>query len=687
MTLEHLKNLTDELALASEIYYRNNGIGGTMSDVEFDLKFKELQAGEKEWGVVYPNSPTLRVGSDTLKEFAKIKHIVPMLTIENVYDDKGLNEWVEKMKKHHSLYHLSVKYDGVSCELTYKNNILVSASTRGDKMVGDDITANVRTIKSVPLTLTSNSLQDTFIVRGEILLPKSCLAKINEERVANGETPFSNTRNACSGSIKLLDSKEVAKRGLIFRAWDCFFPDFPDKFPTMQSKTNYLEKIGFKIEDMTQPFTVSSNRVIEYAQAYKNKLDSLNLDYDYDGVVIKLDDIDIQNKIGTKDTRAIEWGIARKWNEEYEVWTFLNGVEWQVGRTGVVTPVGLLEPVECAGVTISNVTLHNADFVKEFDMHIGNDLKITRSGGVIPYVLEVKHDLLMEMHNAHKKVEIPEFCPVCGEKLTMDGKLLKCTNPKCKAQIEGKILQFCSKDCCDIRTIGESVVHDIVEKNLVSEIGELLYLGAVLSNDAERAELKEKWLYRLGKGYGEKTVDNIFDAIVNARINTPLEKIVAGLSIPNVGKVMARTLCKRFKNVHEFAKCTKNELMEIEGIAETTADGIYNWINYEGGHNLLYLIDEYGWNYDIWEQVDNNTNTLPLEGLTVCFTGKSNKFSGDEIENFLESKGAKCTHSVSKTMSYLITGEKPGGSKVAKAESYNIPIISESDFFEKFNLI
>jgi len=395
MTLEQLKILTNELALASEIYYQNNGIGSTMTDVEFDLKLKELQAAEKELNTVFPNSPTQRVGSDTLKEFAKIKHIVPMLTIENVYNDNELQEWLDKMyNKYQCEFHLSVKYDGISCELTYKNGVLVSASTRGDKNYGDDITANVRTIKSVPLTLNSKKrqLDDTFIVRGEILLPKSRLAKINEERVANGEQTFSNTRNACSGSIKLLDSKEVAKRGLIFRAWDCFYPDFPDRFPSMYSKTEYLEKLGFKFEDSTQPFTRTYSDAIQYAQAFKKHLDNMNLDYDYDGVVIKIDDIDIQNKIGTKDTRAIEWGIARKWNEDYEVISKITGIEWNVSRNGIVTPVALIEPVEVSGVIVQRATLNNIEYMREKNIKIGTKYKIFRSGNVVPQIGDIVYE-------------------------------------------------------------------------------------------------------------------------------------------------------------------------------------------------------------------------------------------------------------------------------------------------------
>jgi len=283
-------------------------------------------------------------------------------------------------------------------------------------------------------------------------------------------------------------------------------------------------------------------------------------------------------------------------------------------------------------------------------------------------------------------IEIPEFCPVCGERLVMDGKLLKCVNPNCKAQIEGKILQFCSKDCCDIKSIGESVVHDLVEKKLISSILDIIKIGARISNDEERAKIKQSWINTLGEGYGEKSVDNMLNAIEEARLHIPYDRLLGSLSIPNVGKVMARTLAKKYKNVYDFMYCTAEDLTTIEGIADTTAWGIYDWINKFGGNAILAAIDDYGWQYSTFEETAENADNKPLEGLTICFTGKSDRFSGDAIEEYLESQGAKCTHSVSKSMDYLITGEKPGSSKVTKAISFGISIISEADFFAKYNL-
>lgn len=672
------EELTNRLNAASIKYYR--GEESEFSDTEFDLKLKELQKMEKESGYVYPNSPTQRVGSDIQNGFGKVSHPFPMLTIENTYTKEGVVEWAQKMFDTYGVksYEAGIKYDGISCELRYVGGRYISSSTRGNKMVGDDITLNTLGIKDIPFNLKGFDEDEEFFVRGEILMPKSVLERLNEEREANCESKFANTRNACAGSVKQLDYRITAKRGLIFRPWDCFGCR---DFKVMTEKIDFLKRQGFKIEYHTVPFAGNPHGLGEFVEKVKADIDSLNLDYDYDGVVIKVNDMAVQNKIGTKDTRAIEWGIARKWNEQYEVWTELLGVDWQVGRTGVVTPVGILEPVECNGVTISNVTLHNVDFIKNSDLHIYNDLKITRSGGVIPYVLECKHDLLMEWNGVYPVVKVPEVCPVCSKPLVMDGALLKCVNENCPAIIKGKILQFCSKEGADIKCVGEQVVNDLYEKGLIKSIEDILsqaYRACI--NDYKENDIKQ-WVNILGVGYGEKSVRNIMDSLAYARLNTPYEKILAGLSIPGVGKTMARVLAKKYDDVSKLSKATVEELMTLDGIAETSATAIYNWI-WENAH-LLSNIDNQGWNWKN-EGCDEVPVNKVLEGLNVVFSGLSNRFKGDGVEEYLESFGAKCGHSVSKKTNYLIIGDKPGQSKVNKANELGVIIISEDDFFDKF---
>lgn len=636
---------------------------------------------EKNSGFVFPNSPTNRVGSDIQDGFKKGEHPKPMFTIENVYDDNELIKWLDDICEKHGVnkFNVSIKYDGVSCELWYKNGVFEKALTRGDKLIGDDITENVKTIKNIPMVLP-NAPYGMVYIRGEILLPKSRLETINAERISNGEQPFANTRNACSGSIKQLDPKVTASRGLIFKAWDCFGDDI--SFKTMSEKIFYLMENGFHYETLklnngsvflTTPFTTEYTDKKEFSEMInevKGWLNEGGLDYDFDGIVIKVNDIDIQDKIGTKDTRAIEWGIARKWNEELEVETTLLGIDWQVGRTGVLTPVGRLEPIECNGVVISNVTLHNWDFLCNMKILIGDILRITRSGGVIPYVIGSRPGEYAMIPSKPKK------CPICGSDVYQDGAFIKCTNYDCSAQSIGRILQFCSKECMDIRGIGDRVVEDLVLFGIVSDISELY----TLKDRYTVSELSDAF----GEGYGPKLVEKILESIEVSK-NKPFANVISGLGIPNVGKVVSRQLAQKFKNIDNLIDCTYSQLIEMDGIGDIMANDICWWFSSPKNISMCRKLKEYGLTTEIEVVENENSNTI-LNGITVCFTGSSNKFKGDDVEKFLEKNGAKCVHGVSKKLNYLITGDKPGSSKVKKAEDAGVTIITENDFYNKFNL-
>lgn len=677
--MDRQEELTRRLDTASRLYYAGKDTG--ISDTEFDLLLHELQDMEKKSGVIYPNSPTQRVGADIQDGFKKGSHPSPMLTIENSYDDEGVVEWAEKLD-YDGDYNASVKYDGVSLELHYHFGDFVQALTRGDKLVGDDVTENVRGILDIPMYIEHIRFVRDFYVRGEVLMPKSRLAELNAELEEQGLKPFANTRNACSGSLKQLDPKVTAKRGLIFRPWDCFYGkmEYVDALcgwiGSMGDKAGILRNYGFTIENGSEPITVKKEEnLIEKVNEYKKHIDSLNLDYDYDGVVIKIDNCNTQREIGTKDTRAIEWGIARKWNEEYVVETTLANVEWQVGAKGHVTPVGKLEPVECAGVTITNVTLHNVDFIKELGLKKWYDVKITRSGGVIPHVIGCSYDIAMEANGIYPEIEIPEVCPVCGQPLIMDGKILKCVNPECPAIIKGQILNFCSKPCMDIQSVGEEVVNDLYSAGLVKSLKDFIRLG--LDGDGY-----DGLFVALGKGYGEKKINNILNGIDNARRGNDWPKLLGSLSIPNVGKVMAREIAGHYRDIVSLSKATVENLCEIDGIAETTATGIVEW--FKKNDDLVQELIQQEYNTGLPEAIIMIKKPLPLDGMSLCFSGKSCRFKGDGIEEFLEDNGAKCTHSVSKSLTYLIVGEKPGQSKVNKAMELGIEIIEEKDFYNKY---
>lgn len=572
------RELTNKLNIASIRYY--NGEVSDITDTEFDLLLKKLQKMEKESGIVYADSPTQRVGSDLQKGFGKINHPQPMLTIENTYSHDELQKWCDKMHKEYDVewFNVSVKYDGVSCELKYIGGEFVQASTRGDKNVGDDITLNVLGVKDIPFTLNGQFDKDEVLyVRGEILLPKSRLKGLNEERVKNKELPFANTRNACAGSIKQLDHKITASRGLIFRPWDCF-GDI--NFDSMNGKDAFLEKMGFKIEIESGSIQYYDS-VANVIDNFINIVNSANLDYDYDGIVVKVNNMSIQNAIGTKDTRAIEWGIARKWNENYGAETILNDVIFQVGRTGVVTPVAVLNPVECNGVIISNATLNNEAYIKSLKLHYGDHVHVTRSGGVIPMIDSNITEKMLEKHNG-KTVVYPKNCPACGEPLMKLGEIWKCCNVDCIAQQRAAMIYWCSKDCMDVRTLGEKTINELLMKNIGIHDIPSLYGFFHSYTDEDIVGL-------LGDGYGLQKIQNIKKGLKDS-LSKPLEKIIYAIGIDGVGKVTARDLVKKFKNIGGIFNATKNELMEIDGIGEVVASAIYAF-----GHNIPFESE-----YDKW---------------------------------------------------------------------------------------
>lgn len=676
------KELTDRLDNASKLYYQ--GKETEYSDTEFDLNLKILSDLEKESGIVYPNSPTLRVGSDLQKGFGKIKHPFPMLTIDNVYEGKDLEKWLIKMQSEYSVnrFNISVKYDGISCELHYKDGYLSSASTRGDKMTGDDITENVRTIKSVPLSI--GNIPGDVYVRGEILFPKRELSILNEKRLKEGLPPFANTRNACSGSVKQLNPKITRERKLVFRAWDCFRPE---GFTTMNEKFSMLREYGFIFEKNTEPFSVSGeiSSIIEKVDSFHKRISEMTesgvIDYDNDGIVIKIDNMEIQNKIGTEDTRAIKWGIARKWNEEYSVETTIENVVFQTGRTGNVTPVANLKPVECNGVIVSNATLNNESFIINLDIRIGDVVSITRSGGVIP-MIERNISSLRNDKERGKKVYFPEICPECGKPLVKTGEIWKCVNHNCPAKLKGQILQWCSKDCLDIKAIGEKTIEDFHNHLGITTIFDLYSILEKTDNEL---------LSLLGEGYKEKSISNIKKGLIES-ISCSSDKILSGLGIEGIGKVNSRVLIKKLGSLENIFKAKKDELIAIEGIGEVLAQNIFDFMNKTIADTPNFVLwsrflKKYGFTC-IDEKVAENANEsdLPLSGLVIVFTGKSKRFQGDGIEEFMEAKGAKTSHSISKKTNILVTGENPGQGKLDKAKGFGTEIITEDEFYEKYKL-
>ena len=692
--LTEQRELTDRLDEASKLYYQ--GKQSEFSDTEFDLQLHRLEDMEKQTGTIFPNSPTQRVGSDIQDGFDKVKHPIPMLTIDNTYNQNELETWLNKQKA--LTYEISTKFDGVSLEIHYKDGVMVSASTRGDKNIGDDVTANAKTIKTIPLTLNGNKAfyrgKDIY-VRGEVLMSRSVFAAINQELAASGKKLMANCRNACSGTIKQLDSRITAARRLTFRPWDIIVTEngrVHPEYANCDLRTFDLgivfEYLGFFIEEYARPMYVNKEDVLETVAEYKKHLDESNPDFDYDGVVIKV--LSQEERMKTVDHRAIEWGIARKWNEERETITLLESVTWQVGRQGAVTPVGNVHPVPVDGVTVSNLTLNNPLFILNNGLMLNGPIKITRSGGVIPYCLgtpledEFRRWVEQSGIKDFKMIEVietPTHCPVCGAELVLsdDFKSLQCPNKNCPAQVNGRIENWCSKDVMNIQDIGPEVIADMVEKNVICEPLDLY--------DLEKNYTPEELADCLGAGYGVKSIKKYYKNIRLSKTQ-PLERIISGLSIDGIGKQNGRNLVKTFKSFENLMNASEEELKDIDGIGDVLAANIRRFMTKDGQY-WLDKMTEIGLQLTATgadEQPSTNGIGPVLEGLKIVFSGASKYFPGDSAEDFLESFGAKCGHSVSKKTNYLVIGESPGPKKLQTAKELGIEILHEDEFYKKFSL-
>lgn len=681
-----LTNLLDE---ASKKYYQSQESG--LSDIEFDMKFKELQLMESQSGVVLPNSPTQRVGSDIQDNFEKVTHPIPMLTIENTYNQGELESWLNKQDD--EMFEISTKFDGVSLEIHYYDGVLVSASTRGDKNVGDDVTANAKTIKSIPLTLNGDQEfyrgKDIY-VRGEVLMLRSVFSNINEELESLGQKTMKNCRNAASGSIKQLDSRVTAARQLAFRPWDILVSEDGAMRPDLSNcdlRTFDLGVIfrhmGFTLEDYAAPVYVRNDEVLEAVERYKKTLDENCPDFDYDGVVIKI--MSQEERMKTVDHRAIEWGIARKWNDERVGLTTIESVTWHVGRTGVVTPVANFNPFELDGVTVSNATLHNLDFIERNHLCIGLYVKVVRSGGVIP---DVDHVATAEEMAAAgvsygedtkaMTIEYPKVCPVCGTELVHDGDFLKCPNKKCTGRLLEAIEYWCSKKVMDIRDVGPEFIRDLIEKQLVTCPIDLYLL--------EKNFTVKDLIETLGSGYGQTSVKKKLNAIKES-IKQPAYRVLAGTGIPGIGPRMAKILLSEFKSISGIFSKSEEELKSVAGIGDVLAKNIADYALHTGWG---FLSDCY--ELGLKTEDDNSSENSAakkeqvLEGMKIVFSGSSKYFPSDSVEAFLESYGAKCGHSISRKTTCLVTGDTPGPKKLATCDELGIPKIEEDDFYKKYNL-
>ena len=662
ITIERMNYLIKVLSDASYNYYVLDD--PKITDQEYDAYYRELETIEKlhpEW--VLDTSPTKKVGGEVIDEFKKVEHTIPMLSLGDVFNEDEIIEFLQRIENSgvHSNYVCELKIDGLSVSLHYEKGILVRAATRGNGVIGEDITHNVKTIKSIPLKLKQPL---DIEVRGEIYMSKETLEKINKERVSKGEKPLQNPRNAAAGSIRQLDSKIAAKRNL-----DAFLYHLPNPedfgIKTHHEALEFMKSLGFK----TNP----NNRIVKNineVMAYIHEKGEIRKDlpYDIDGVVIKVDNLKDQQTLGFT-ARTPRWAIAYKFPAE-EVLTKLNDILFTVGRTGKITPNAILDPVQLMGSTISRATLHNEDYVIKKGLMIHDTVSIRKAGDVIPEVVEAKIERRTGKEIPFKMIT---NCPICDAKLIKkEGEVdYYCPNPNCPARHIESFIHFVSRPAMNVDGLGDRLMEDLYNFKFISTIPDIYRLSS-----------KKDDLTKL-EGYGEKSVTNLLNAIEVSKSNS-LERLLFGLGIKNVGKEKAKILAKTYKNMDNLSKATYDELVEIPDIGPIIAKNIVDYFSNEDNLKIIEELKELGLNMEyIGEELKLNEDFLDK---SFVLTGTLTKLTRDEAKALIENAGGKTVGSVSKKTYAVIVGDNPG-SKYDKAKELNIPIWTEEEFLEKINRI
>lgn len=646
-----MDELIEKINKASIEYYVNDN--PTITDQEYDDYYNELLRLEKKYPELKKsNSPTLRVGGKVVDKFEKVTHDTPMLSFDDIFNEDEIVLFDERIRKScpNASYTLEPKMDGLSGSLLYKNGVLVRAATRGDGLIGENITHNVETIKSVPLKL--NKALD-IEVRGEIYMSKASFEKCNKEREKNGENLFANPRNAAAGSVRQLDSKIAAKRNLDFMAY--FLPN-PEKYgiKTQEESLKLLKELGFKTNYKLNGIAKGVNDIVSYIDDLGKKRP--DLPFEIDGVVLKVNSLDDEAKLGFTE-RVPRWGIAYKFPAE-EVLTTLKEIKFTVGRTGKITPNAIFSPVHVAGSIVSKATLHNEDYCLDKDVRVGDVISIRKAGDVIPEVVEVKKERRTGNEVLFKMIE---NCPMCASKLVKEDANYFCKNSLCPARkIEG-LIHFASRDTMNIDGLGERIIEDFYNMGFIKTISDI-YL---LSNHKE--DLIEL------EGFGEKSVNNLLNSIENSK-NNSLEKVLFALGIRHVGKKTAKIIAKRYKTIDNLINASEEELTSVNDIGEIIAKSIKKYLSDSNNLNLIEDLKKLGLNFEYKNEGEDDK----LSGMTFVLTGTLEKYKRDELTKILENKGAKVTSSVTKKTSAVIVGDKPG-SKYDKALKLGITIYNEKD--------
>ena len=637
-----------------------------ISDYEFDMKLEELQKLEKEHPeFMDPNSPTKRVGGEVTKNFNTVVHDFPMYSLSNSYSKEDLEDWhtrIQKIIEEPVEFTCELKYDGASISLTYENGEFLRAVTRGDGTQGDEVTHNVKTIKSVPLKLKGDNYPERFDIRGEIVLPYEGFAKLNAERVDQGEEPYANPRNTASGSLKLQDSAEVAKRPLLCLLYNLTGENL--KVNTQMESLEHARDWGFNVPHEAK-LAKSMDEVFNYITYWDEH--RRDLPYETDGVVVKVNSLQHQEELGYT-AKSPRWAMAYKFKAE-QVSTTLNSITYQVGRTGAITPVANLEPVQLAGTTVKRASLHNADQIEKLDVREGDTVFVEKGGEIIPKIIGVN---FKERDPESKPTDYIQQCPECGTALERkEGEALHfCPNTEgCPPQIIGRIQHFISRKAMDIEGLGGETVALLVREDLIEDYADLYTLSKEDILPLERM--------------AEKSAENLIQGI-EASKDVPFERVLFGLGIRYVGETVAKKLVKEFKSIDVLASAHFQDLVNVDEIGERIAQSVVEFFRDEANKQRIDRLRSYGLNLEISEdQLANQSQKL--EGLTMVISGVFQKVSRKELQNLIENNGGKNTSSISKKTDYLVAGDNMGPSKRTKAENLGVNIITEDEFLEMVN--
>jgi DNA ligase (NAD+) len=658
---EKIDTLRREIEEHNSRYYVLNQ--PLISDFEYDILLNELDTLEKKFPeFISKNSPTRRVGSDITKEFEQYQHTYPMLSLGNTYNEEELREFDNRIHKSISQpieYVCESKFDGASISITYKNGSLFRAVTRGDGNKGDDVTLNVKTIKSIPLRITGKRIPAEFVIRGEILMPRAIFNKLNEERIKAELTPFANPRNAAAGTLKLLDPKIVASRSL-----DCMvYFLLAEELPHGNHYDNLKEAAGwgFKVAESIR-LCKNIDEVFQFISFWESE--RKNLPYDTDGVVIKVNSLSQQNELGFT-AKSPRWAIAYKYKAE-EATTRLLSVTFQVGRTGTVTPVANLEPVLLSGSTVRRATLHNEDQIDLLDLHLNDMVYVEKGGEIIPKIVGVDHS---KRNEKSKKIVFISNCPECGTALIKNEGEANHFCPNylhCPPQIKGRIEHFISRKAMDIDGLGEETIDLLFNKNLIR-------------NFADLYDLRMEQLVPLER-LGEKSAANILKSI-RTSIDTPYHRVLFALGIRHVGETVAKTIAVRFRTIDDLINAGIDQLTSVYEIGPKIAASIVAYFSDSDNLEIIKRLKSAGIRFS--ETSESTLTGNSLEGKTIVISGVFQKHSREEYKEIIERNGGKNSASVSRNTSFILAGEKMGRSKKEEAENLKIPIKGEEDFLEE----